>query len=285
MLTNVEVYSSWSSAPDLPLTMGVAEDEDPIQIRDMQGLGPVKANIGTTQLAQRGEVPTGNSTPKRNIVMTVGFNPDFVEHTVASLREKLYGYFMPEQPVTLRIFRDNGPAVEISGYSEGCEPNIFVQDPEMQISIICPDPDFVAISPSVLEGTAEVNPAASVDFTAVSNIATSALLEVYTAEGDATTFDGKITFERKTLAPGAELFTITGTAGPDIVTRINSQRGNKLAQVDYGPEQTNILNSMTADSVWPRITPGTNKVRVLLEDVAGVPKHWKLTYFDRFGGL
>lgn len=264
--------------------VGVGEDEDPLQIRDMQGLGPVKATINTTQIAQRGTTYVGSNSGNRNIVLIIGFNPDWVNYTVASLREKVYGYFMPEQPVTLRIFRDDGPPVEIDGYTESCEPNIFSQDPEMQISVICPQPDFIAVSPSVVEGTADVDPVTT-DFTAVSTIPTTALLEVTAAEGDETTYDGKITFERTTLAPGSEIFTVTGTVADAITTKIDSKIGDKTALVDYGPEQTNLLNTMTPDSVWPRITPGTNKVRVILESVAGVPKHWKLTYFDRFGGL
>lgn len=284
MLTNVEVYSSWSSAPDLPLTVGVGEDEDPIQIRGIDGLEPVAANVNTSQYgSEDGEFYTGSNVGKRNIVMTVGFNPDWVNNTVASLRQKLYGYFMSKQPVTLRLFFDDGPAVEIDGITETCKPNIFAQDPEMQISIICPLPDFIAVSPSFVEGTAQVDPV-SVDFTAVGNVKTTALLEITAVEGDATTYDGVITFERKTLASGSEIFVVTGTVADGITTRIDSKRGDKSAEVDYGVEQTNILNSMTADSVWPQITPGTNKVRVLLE-AGAVDKHWKLTYFDRFGGL
>jgi len=283
VLTNVEVRSAWSSAPDVPLSVGVGEDEDPLQIRGIDGLGPVKATINTTQKAQRGAFKTGSSTPARNVVLTIGFNPDYVEHTVSSLREKLYGYFMPEQPVNLRIFRDDKPAVEIDGFSEGVDPTIFSKDPEVQISVICPDPDFVAVAASIVEGTANHEPV-SVDFTALSNIATSALLEITALEGDETTYDGTITFEKKTLASGAEIFTVTGTVGEDIVTRIDSRQGDKIAQVDYGVETTNILNSMTDDSVWPRITPGTNKIKVILE-AAAADKHWKLTYFDRFGGL
>jgi hypothetical protein len=264
--------------------VGVGEGEDPLQIRGIDGLEPVKASIGTSPFGSLdGEFYTGSSVGKRNIVMTLGFNPDWINHTVSSLREKLYGYFMPKQPVTLRLFRDDGPAVEIDGFSEGCTQNIFSRDPEMQISVICPLPDFVAVSPSVLEGVAQPNPV-STDFTVVGNIPTSVLLEVTANAADTTTYDGKVTFERKTLAPGVEIFTVTGTVGPGIDLRIDSKRGDKSALVDFGPENTNILNSMTAGSVWPRLTPGTNKIRVLL-DAGAIDRHWKLTYFDRFGGL
>lgn len=284
MLTNIEIYSSWSSAPDLPLSMGVDDDEDLIQIREIQGLGPVKANVNTSSFGSLdGEFYTGSNVGKRNIVITVGFNPNWGEHTVASLREVLYGYFMPKQPVVMRFFRDEGPAVEINGITEGCEPNIFAQDPEMQISVICPLPDFVAIAPSVVEGVAEVAPVSS-DFTVVGNVEASALLELTADPVDSTTYEGLITFERKTLGPDTEIFAVSGLVAHGSTTAIDSKRGDKTAYVDYGVERTNILNSMTPESVWPRLTPGTNKVRVLLEP-GGIAKHWKLTYFNRFGGL
>lgn len=283
MLTNLEVYSALSSAPDLPLVLGAGEDEDPIHIREITGLGPVKADVSTSPYGSLdGEFYTGSNLGKRNIVITVGFNPDWVEHTVASLRDKLYGYFMTKQPVTLRFFRDTGPTVEINGVVESCEPNIFTQDPEVQISVICPLPDFVAVPQSQVSGMASDNPD-SVDFTVVGNVPTSVLLEVTAAAG-APTYDGLINLELKTLAPGAKNFKVTGTVAPGITTTIDSTRGGKKAEVDYGTEKTNILNSMTADSVWPALAPGTNKVRVLL-DAGAVAKPWTMTYFERFGGL
>lgn len=284
MLTNLEAYSAWSSAPDLPLVFGVDEDEDPIHIRGIDGIGPVKANVTTSPYGSLdGEFYTGSSVGKRNIVMTIGFNPDWVEHTVSSLRDKVYGYFMTKQPVNLRFFRDDGPPVEIDGFVESCEPNIFSQDPEVQISVICPLPDFVAVSQSQVAGTASENPD-SVDFTLIGSLPTSVLLEVVAEDPDSTTYDGLIDLELKTLKPGAKHFKVTGTAGPEIITRIDSKRGGKKAEVDFGPEQTNILNSMTADSVWPALEPGTNKVRVVL-DAGATPKSWTMTYYERFGGL
>lgn len=285
MLTNLEVYSSLSSAPDLPLVLGGREDVDPIHIRDMTGLGPVKADINTTQYGSGGGAfYTGGNVGQRNIVLTLGFNPDWVEHTVASLRQKVYGYFMSNQPVTLRLFRDDGPTVEITGYTEGNEPEIFSKDPELEISVICPMPDFIAVSQSVVAGTANEVPDES-EFTLVGNVDTSGRVVLTTIEDDpAPDYDGTVTLEHKTLAPGANLFKVTGSVAEGLDLIIDSARGAKVAENVIGAEHINLLNSMTSDSKWLALRPGTNKFRVLL-DPAAADKAWTLTYFERFGGL
>ena len=46
---------------------------------------------------------------------------------------------------------DMGP-VEISGIVESVEINSFSKDPEFIVSIICPDPYFTALTPTVVTG-------------------------------------------------------------------------------------------------------------------------------------
>jgi hypothetical protein len=76
-------------------------------------------------------------------VLTLGLNPNWVDQTVASLRRVLYRYLMPEAWTKLRFFSDDMPTVDIEGYVESFDPNMFTQDPEIQVSIICPKPDFI----------------------------------------------------------------------------------------------------------------------------------------------
>jgi hypothetical protein len=291
LLTNVEVYSSLSSAPDLPLQLGGREDVDLIHIRDVTGLGPVKADINTTQYGTgNGGFYTGGEINTRNIVFKLGFNPDWTVHTVSSLRQLVYGYFMSKQQVRLRFFRDDGPTVEIVGYCETNEPSIFSKDPEMEVSIICPDPDFVAVAQSVVAGVANEDPD-SVDFTLVGNIDTTGRLVVTTTTTEEPAFtdpdpdyDGTFKIEHKTLAAGSEDFTITGSIAEGLSLIIDSAIGNKVAENVIGLEHINLLNSMTADSQWLYLHPGTNKIRVIMD--AGAPdKAWTLTYYERFGGL
>ncbi len=104
MLTKVEVFGP------VPLILPLGEGEtntDPIQIRDVQGLGPVKANVNTSPFGSfDGEAYTGSSVGKRNIVLTLGLNPNWKDQSITSLRQLLYTYFMPKRAVTLRFFSD-----------------------------------------------------------------------------------------------------------------------------------------------------------------------------------
>ena len=48
MLTEVKAYSSWRSAPTLPLDDNGRAETDLIQIRNIDGLDPVKASVNTS---------------------------------------------------------------------------------------------------------------------------------------------------------------------------------------------------------------------------------------------
>lgn len=285
MLTNLEVYSSLSSPPDLPLQLGGREDVDPIHIRHIDGLEPVKADIATRPYGSLdGDFFTGSIVGKRNIVITLGFNPDFVEHTVASLREKLYAYFMPKQVVILRIFRDDLPTVEIEGHVESCLPNIFVKDPEMVVSIICPLPDFISASASILTGMASDDPE-TVEFTVLGNVDTPILFEMAPEAGEPS-YDGPIVLTHSTrLISELTTFGVTATLAPGISLLISSLRGNKVAQniITATGEKTNLLQTMADGSFWPQLKPGTNKFSVVTD--SATEKEWTLTYYEHFGGL
>ncbi len=67
MITKMEVSSRNLSAPVLPVGNSLPND-DPVQIRNIEGLGPVKANLASTPFATgRGEFYQGSSTGVRNI--------------------------------------------------------------------------------------------------------------------------------------------------------------------------------------------------------------------------
>ena len=50
MLTEVKAYSSWQSAPTLYLSDLEEPETDLIQIRNIDGLDPVKASVNTSLL-------------------------------------------------------------------------------------------------------------------------------------------------------------------------------------------------------------------------------------------
>src|SRR3954454_24463935 len=124
MITRMAVLSPQPSVPELPLGRFMPNNEV-IQIRNIEGLGPVKSDISKTPYATgRGDLFQGSSTGTRNIVLTLGLNPNWATQTMTSLRQLLYRYFMPENWVSLRFVSDELPLVGIRGIVEGFEPNL-----------------------------------------------------------------------------------------------------------------------------------------------------------------
>ena len=127
MLTELKAYSSWRSAPTMLLNGGRAET-DLIQIRDIQGLDPVKASINTSPFGSvDGASYVGSSVLSRNIVLTLHPNPDWDDWTYEGLRRLIYSYFMPKRNTKLVFYSDDMIPVEISGIVEDVQVNPFQQ--------------------------------------------------------------------------------------------------------------------------------------------------------------
>lgn len=103
-------------------------------IRSIDGLGPPKATINTTDLSNMdGSVFNSARAESRNIVFDIVFwGPD-----IESLRQKSYRYFPVKKPLTLTFETDNRTSQAV-GYVESNEPDIFSSEESTRISIICP---------------------------------------------------------------------------------------------------------------------------------------------------
>jgi hypothetical protein len=275
-LSVLEAYSSWQSVPLLPLSDG-GPQTDLIQVRSIKGLEPVKANISTSPYGSiDGEAFSGAEVPKRNIVLTLGLNPDWLEYSMESLRRLLYLYFMPKQFVRL-VFRsdDDFPPVEISGYVETVDPNIFSKDVEVQVSIICPDPYFTAVEPTVIAGVSD-QAARTVQYEGSVEVGVNAKLTFLS--GAAPTL---ITMQ---IGDVSNQLQVAATVTATKYFVMNSLPSQKYVQnVEMGSGLiTNLLSKVSDGSQWPSLRPGGN--RVYITSNAGV-QDWQLTYFARFGGL
>jgi hypothetical protein len=58
----------------------------------------------------------------------------------------------------MRFYSDELPVIGIRGVVESFEPNLFSEDPEMQISILCPKPDLIDMATTLLTGTVDGAP-------------------------------------------------------------------------------------------------------------------------------
>jgi hypothetical protein len=282
MLTQVEVFTAGITASPLTVSDGDVST-DPIQIRSIDGLGPVKANINTSQYGSiDGEYFYGSNTPKRNIVLTVGLNPNWATQSVAALRRIVYSYFMPESFVKLRFTSTHLPVVEIEGYVESCEPNIFSPDTEIQISIVCPQPFFSAVSATAVSGPIQtMGDTATIDVNYEGDIATGFIVDI---GNNALTYNTFYKIVNKTPTTQTfELTSATNTA-PYNFMRLSTVKGDKFIRLYNTTDFTFVdeLGKMAAGGSWMPLVKGVNKMQFQTDDPGYT---WTLSYNAKYGGL
>lgn len=286
MLTEVKAYSSSPSAPTLLLSDTGRAETDLIQIRNIEGLDPVKASINTSPLGDLDGVShVGSNVPSRNIVLTIHPNPDWNVWSFESLRRLIYTYFMPKQLTRLVFYSDDILPVEISGIVESVEANLFSKDPEFLVSIICPDPYFTALDPIILTGQT-LRPEDRVDgevevIDYIGTIPTGFYVKVIFISGSVPTVIGIHTGDIASPIVG---FTVNAGVSGSLYFEMNSISMKKFVQnVNIGAGVIdNLLSEVHEDSLWPILLPGENKFSVITD--VGV-QDWELIYFEKFGGL
>lgn len=244
-------------------------------VKSITGLGPVNANINTTELSTDGSIFNSARISSRNIVMDLAFlwNP-----TIEEMRLKSYKYFPVKKPIVFKIETDSR-VCEIVGYIESNEPAIFSSQCGCQVSIICPEPYFqsVEINTTVFYG---VEPTFEFPFESTEDgeIETGNIKnkseEVVTYYGDADI--GVSILIHVTNSPGniniyntqtreqmhindAKITTMTGSAlktGDDII--ITTSTGNKRISLRREGVLINILNCIDKNSDWFTLSMGDN---------------------------
>jgi len=282
VLTEVKAYSSWQSAPVLLLDENGRAETDLIQIRNIDGLTPVKASVNTTPLASvDGASFSSTSVLSRNIVLTVHPNPNWGTWTHESLRRLLYSYFMPKSLVLLQFYSDDMPDVGIEGYVEDISANLFSDDPEYLVSIICPDPYFTALEPEIVTGQAihEMGMFETIDYNGsvesgihlkVTYTSGASPMEIAVQIGD----------------PAITHFMVETSVDATNYLELSSVPMDKYVRnVDL---DTGVITSLLSNvhieegSNWPFIQPGENHFHVITDEGE---QDFVLTYYERFGGL
>jgi hypothetical protein len=282
VLTKVTTYNT--AAPFDPLIWNVINrpDTDLFEVRNADGLGAVKADVNTVQMGSVDkEVGVGSSYGKRNLVFTIGLDPDWEDWTVSRLRRLLDKYFMPKTPIRLVFETMEFSPVEIFGEVESNEPNMFSKDPEHVISVICPDPDFVSVDAIQIDGSTDMDPL-EIDYEG--NVPSGIVAQVKTsADADPDVITISNTYNE---ALGIENFVVSSSSGaiPLDSTHsfmVSSIPGSKFAKL-VGASEHNYLNDVMPGYVWPTFRQGIN----LFQIQTNVGVHpWSLSYYERFGSL
>jgi hypothetical protein len=280
VLTEVKAYSAWRSAPTLLLDANGRPETDLIQIRNIDGLDPVKASVSTSPRGYvDGVTYTGSDVPARNIVLTIHPNPDWLAWTPEKLRRLIYQYFMPKYPVRLVFVDDDIGSVEISGVVESVSANPFTKDPEIQVSIICPDPYFVAVYPTVVTGQTIRSGGATTVVPYNGTVESGVLVKVTYASGSNPTAIGVQLGD-----PSLGYFNVNAGVSSTLYFEMSSVPLQKFVQnIDLN---TGVINNLLSDvedgSSWLLLQPGDNEFSVVTDQ--GV-QDWELTFYERFGGL
>lgn len=274
MITQVKAYSSWPVAPTMLLDPNGKAETDLIQIRNIVGLDPVTASVGTAPYGGAdGEAFVGTSIKSRNIVLTLHPSPDWLGGwSMEALRRLLYSYFMPKSPSRLVFYSNDLNPVDIEGIVEAAEFNSFHPDPDFMVSIVCPDPYFKAINPVVQTGPDNTE----VDIENWGNVDIGLELKVE--------YDAGATCTNVKVRIGDSIFEVATSVDAENTFRMSSVPKNKyVVNDDTNPVgTTSILNKVTKESKWPVIRPGTYPFEVITD--AG-DQNWVATYSPRFGGL
>lgn len=281
MLNTVRAFSSWASVDELPLDPAGRSETDLFQVRDITGLGPVKASVNTSPLGSMdGDTYVGSTVGSRNIVLTIKPNPDWSVWTYEQMRRVLYEYFMPKRRIRLVFETDEIAPVEILGYIETNEPAIFSKDGEIQVSIICPYPYFTSVNPVVFDGSS-LDTTADIDYDG--SVETGMSVQVSWTSGGPPSFIGVqvgdpiLSYFRVTAGVDAsKYFTMSSVPGQKYVENVAVSNG----------VITNLLSKVQSGSQWPVLQPGINNFSIITDISDEVERFdWQLTYYNRYGGL
>lgn len=273
MLTKVEVRTETG---DL-LTLNLDNSDTGLLVKDIQGLDPVKATMVSTSFARvAGSQYQSSKREERNIKFQFGLEPDYVDVIdVRQLRDELYAYFNPTSEVKMRFF-ETGLTVEAVGRVETCENNRFAQEPQVDVSVICNNPDFYALSPVVDSGnTTAGGTQNNVQYDGTVDAGAIFTLNVDRSISEFTIYHTLPSGDLRQLDFAASL-----VAGD--VLEISTVTGSKYATLTRGGVKSSVLYGIPQQSAWLEFKNGLNKIRWYATGAA-IP--YTITYTNLYGAL
>ena len=273
VLNKVDVTNSRGNV----LSLFMEENDGGYQIADVDGLDPVKATLVSNSYAGTdGENFQSAKIPARNIKFEIDLDPDFNPKTYTDLRRDLYTFFMPKSRITMRFFLTSGLYLDIVGIVEEFSSPLFEEDPNVEISIMCYQPDFIDTRMITVEGhtvSSLIN--TEIDYPGTVQSGTVLTLHANRSVSEFTIYSSD---------EGGNLFQLDFTgdliSGDELV--ISSLRGNKGITLTRATVSSSFLYGRSPQSSWIEFMEGLNQFRVYAE---GDPIPYDLEYVVRYGGL
>ena len=250
-------------------------------ITNIEGLGPVKADINMTDISTYdGGLYNSSRLGIRNIVFNIIFI-NYYGKSIEDIRHRAYTFFQTKTKVKL-LFETSNHNLETEGYVESNEPTIFSKQEGCTISILCPFPYMYSKKEDNRVTFSNIEPLFEFPFSNES--LTESLLEmgsikivsekIITYKGDAET-GIKITIHaygevdnitiyntetRESMKINTNLLQeLTGSgiiANDEII--INTEKGNKYIRLLREGRYYNILNCLDKNASWFQLQNGDN---------------------------
>ena len=303
MIKSVKVTNYMGESLTIPLIW----NGGPFEIKKIEGLGPPTANINTTEIATNdGSKFNSARASQRNVVLYLLFHP---YPTIEDTRQLSYKYFPVKKTLQLEIETDNRRCVVV-GYPESNAPNIFSENEDCQISIICPNPYWESSGSGgertvVFHGTVP-----AFEFPFSNESLTESVIEFGIIErkrqnnvyydGDAEqgmtmviesigtvknlTIHNLKTREKMRIDHDALVsFTGSGIVDGDTIT-ISTVKGHKTIELLRKGVTTNILNCIGKDDDWFQLSKGDNRIGFTADEGSDY-LDFKVMYYSLYEGV
>lgn len=277
MIKTVKVTNYMGESLTIPLIW----NGGPFEIEKIEGLGPPKANINTTEIATNdGSKFNSARSTERNVVLYLILHG---APTIEDARHLSYKYFPVKKYLQLEIETDNRRCI-VEGYPESNEPNIFSDSEDVQVSIVCPNPYWKSAGDDGIREAVFSGAEPDFEFPFQNNSTTNKMIEfgiIARRKENVVYYDGDaeqgiiITIEvggtvknlkivnvntRETMAISHDelvSFTGSGLVSGDTVT-ISTLKGHKSIELLRNGVTTNILNCIGKDDDWFMLSKGDN---------------------------
>lgn len=273
MLTKIEITNSRSNI----LTLDLSDQDSPYVVNTIDGLDPVQATLSSSSYAgEDGEIFQSAKRAARNIKIKVDLDPDFDSTTYTTLRQSLYTFFLPKSIIKLRFYQDTGLYLDIVGIVESCTAPLFEQDPPIDISIMCYQPDFTDPRIVSVDGhTVADGTTTELDYPGSVETGTVVTLTMNRPVAEFTIYNVD---EGGTITQ----LDFTGDLHDDDILVVSSLPGAKGITLTRAGMSSSFLYGRSSQSSWINLFPGLNNFRIY---TPGDPVPYVLEYVVRYGGL
>lgn len=273
-------------------TFELTHDSRNYAVIGIQGLTPPPTAVNTSAGGLLdGSFHNSSIVEQRNIVIDIILNGD-----IETNRQQLYKIFNLKKPCTI-YFQNENRNVQIVGYVETLEGDLFVQREQMQISIICPRPYFEDLNTIYTELSRILRkfefPFSISDPIPFSEIVDYPLCTINNG-GDVET--GCImTVEITSVVAGLTIYNSTlqqyfgfnrSFFAGDTIT-INTISGQMSVTRTSSGQTTNLLNNVTAGSTWFKLAVGDNDFTYTVSAGGGTPGAVRIIFAtaNLYGGV